>query len=66
MIEQLLESQNASFDFLEPLPTEVDVLIVGGGIVGSSLAYFLGQRGVESLVLAPMQGAFIFKSRYTN
>ena len=30
---------------------EVDVLVVGGGIVGASLAYFLGQRGVESLVL---------------
>lgn len=51
MIEQLLESQSASFEFLEPLPMEVDVLVVGGGIVGASLAYFLGQRGVESLVL---------------
>ena len=50
MIEQLLESQSASFEFLEPLPMEVDVLVVGGGIVGASLAYFLGQRGVESLV----------------
>ena len=42
MIEQLLESQSASFEFLEPLPMEVDVLVVGGGIVGASLAYFLG------------------------
>lgn len=51
MIEQLLESRVENFDFLDPIPTDVDVLIVGGGIVGSSLAYFLGQGGIESLIL---------------
>jgi len=51
MIEQLLDSEDGSFDFLDPIPTDVDVLIVGGGIVGSSLAFFLAQGGVESLIL---------------
>lgn len=34
-----------------PLPEYVDVLIVGGGPVGSALALDLGQRGIKTLVL---------------
>ena len=30
-----------------PLPEAVDVAVVGGGIVGSSAAYFLAQAGVS-------------------
>jgi len=33
------------------LPTEAEVVIVGGGIVGCSLAYHLSKRGVSDLVL---------------
>ena len=33
-----------------PLPEAVDVAIVGGGIVGSSAAYFLAQQGVSAAV----------------
>ena len=31
----------------ESLPTRVDVVIVGGGIIGTSTALFLAQRGVS-------------------
>ncbi|MGA8261265.1 MAG: FAD-binding oxidoreductase [Arenicellales bacterium] len=33
-----------------PLPTKVDVVIVGGGIIGASTAYFLAQQGLKPLV----------------
>lgn len=35
---------------LAPLPDETDVLIIGGGIVGASLAYYLSAAGVETLL----------------
>src|SRR5262249_61199369 len=31
----------------ETLPTRVDVVIIGGGIIGTSTALFLAQRGVS-------------------
>jgi glycine/D-amino acid oxidase-like deaminating enzyme len=34
-----------------PLPTATDVVIVGGGIIGCSLAYYLARAGVEVLLL---------------
>ncbi|MCX6429566.1 MAG: FAD-dependent oxidoreductase [Actinobacteria bacterium] len=33
------------------LPKEVDVLIVGGGLLGSALAYYLSVRGTEVLLV---------------
>src|SRR6476469_5068547 len=34
-----------------PLPAETDVLIVGGGLAGTALAYNLAGEGIEVLVL---------------
>ncbi|XP_064458174.1 FAD-dependent oxidoreductase domain-containing protein 1-like [Ornithodoros turicata] len=34
-----------------PFPKEVDILVVGGGIMGSSIAYWLKQRAPESFTL---------------
>ena len=33
------------------LPTEANVVIVGGGIVGASVAYHLAKKGVTDVVL---------------
>lgn len=33
------------------LPSEVDVLIIGGGLLGASLSYYLAKEGVEVLLL---------------
>ena len=32
-------------------PTQADVLIIGGGIMGASTAFFLRQRGVSVILL---------------
>jgi len=34
-----------------PLPQNTDVVIVGGGLAGCSLAYYLAQHGIESVLL---------------
>lgn len=34
-----------------PLPQEADVVIIGGGIAGTALAYYLAREGVEVLLL---------------
>jgi glycine/D-amino acid oxidase-like deaminating enzyme len=34
-----------------PLPAETDVLIVGGGLAGSALAYYLARAGVEVVLV---------------
>lgn len=40
----------------EPLfPNEVDILVVGGGIMGSSIAYWLKQRAPESFTLGVLE-----------
>ena len=37
---------------VEPLPPEtVDTLVIGGGVAGSCLAYWLGREGIEALVV---------------
>ncbi|TIQ16046.1 MAG: FAD-binding oxidoreductase, partial [Mesorhizobium sp.] len=35
----------------ERIPAEVDVVIVGGGILGSTAAYFLAKRGLSVALL---------------
>jgi glycine/D-amino acid oxidase-like deaminating enzyme len=36
--------------FSDPLPGVVDVVVIGAGIIGTSAAYFLGERGVKVLL----------------
>jgi glycine/D-amino acid oxidase-like deaminating enzyme len=37
---------------VEPLPTEtVDTLVIGGGVAGSCLAYWLAREGIEAMVV---------------
>jgi glycine/D-amino acid oxidase-like deaminating enzyme len=38
-------------DLSAPLPHATDVLIVGGGLAGTALAYYLARRGVEVLLV---------------
>ena len=33
------------------LPTEAQVVIIGGGIIGNSIAYHLGKMGMKDVVL---------------
>jgi glycine/D-amino acid oxidase-like deaminating enzyme len=41
-----------SYDTLQqPLPAETDVLIVGGGLAGAALAYYLAKEGVETTLI---------------
>lgn len=35
----------------QPLPTSADIVIIGGGIVGASVAYHLSKRGAADIVL---------------
>jgi glycine/D-amino acid oxidase-like deaminating enzyme len=41
----------AADDLSNPLPDGTDVLIVGGGLAGSALAYYLARRGVEVVLV---------------
>jgi sarcosine oxidase subunit beta len=36
---------------LEPLPQKADVLIIGGGIIGTSIAYYLCKKGLNDVLL---------------
>ncbi|MFW6075256.1 MAG: NAD(P)/FAD-dependent oxidoreductase [Chloroflexota bacterium] len=45
----------APYDGFEPLPTHADVVVIGGGVAGTSVAYQLSKRG-HSVVLLEMRG----------
>jgi len=38
-------------ELLRPLPASTDVLVVGGGLAGTSLAYYLARQGVEVVLV---------------
>ena len=38
-------------DLRKPLPASTDVLIVGGGLAGTALAYYLARAGVECVLV---------------
>ena len=37
-------------EFPEAIPTSADVVIIGGGIIGVSTAWFLAQQGIHAVV----------------
>jgi glycine/D-amino acid oxidase-like deaminating enzyme len=43
-------SESTPVRFQDPLPKAVDVVVVGGGVIGISTAWFLARRGVSVLV----------------
>ncbi len=43
-------SDHSPVTFQDPLPDAVDVVIIGAGVIGTSTAWFLNQRGVSVLV----------------
>lgn len=45
-----LYHENAPVDFADSLPEAVDVVIIGGGVIGITTAWFLRQRGLSVLV----------------
>ena len=57
------------------MPTSADVVIIGGGILGTSLAYYLAQKGAGDVVLLERasiadgstgKAAAIVRMHYTN
>ena len=43
-------SERSPVTFEDPLPASVDVVVIGGGVIGISTAWFLRKRGVSVLV----------------
>jgi glycine/D-amino acid oxidase-like deaminating enzyme len=43
-------NENSPVSFCSPLPGSVDVVVIGGGVIGISTAWFLRQRGLSVLV----------------
>ena len=43
-------SDQSPVTFQDPLPNAVDVVVIGGGVIGTSTAWFLNQRGSSVLV----------------
>ncbi len=43
-------SESTPISFRDSLPDTVDVVVIGGGVIGMSTAYFLAERGVSVLV----------------
>ncbi len=46
----MIYSDNAPITFDDPLPDEVDIVVIGGGVIGISTAWFLQERGHRVLV----------------
>ena len=40
------------------LPNTADIVIIGGGVMGASAAYYLAQRGMKNIVLLEKEGFF--------
>lgn len=45
-----LITEATAITFSDPLPAAVDVVVIGAGIIGTSTAYFLAERGVKVLL----------------
>ena len=43
-------TERSPIAFADPLPGQVDVVVIGAGIAGTATAYFLSQRGVRVLL----------------
>ena len=50
MIETSAMPQDRPLEFSDPLPDEVDVVVIGAGVAGTATAYFLARRGVTVLL----------------
>ncbi|MGI9327386.1 MAG: NAD(P)/FAD-dependent oxidoreductase [Pseudomonadales bacterium] len=46
----MIYSDQVPVTFQDPLPDSVDVVVIGGGVIGISTAWFLAKRGVSVLV----------------
>jgi len=43
-------NQQTPIQFDSALPTDIDVVVIGGGIIGVCTAYYLAQQGVSVFV----------------
>ena len=46
----MIFTDQSPIQFYEPLPESVDVVVIGGGVIGISTAWFLAKNGVSVLV----------------
>ncbi len=46
----MIYTDQSPIQFYEPLPESVDVVVIGGGVIGISTAWFLAKNGVSVLV----------------
>ena len=43
-------TEDSPIAFDDPLPAQVDVVVIGAGVAGTASAYFLAERGVKVLL----------------